>query len=100
MNKIKINKKKTNKKNFSYKIIKKEFEPEIFFKIRKLFIELLNPENKKKLELYKMYSNIFINIFFLDCRYQSKTENFIKNFLKKYKAEFIKNIKSLNIINN
>jgi hypothetical protein len=100
-NKEKINiSKKTNKeKKFSYIVIKKENEPELFFKVRKLFIDLLKPENKTKLELYNMYSNIFVNIFFLDCRYQAKTEKFIKDFLQKYKSQFTKNIKSLNIIN-
>jgi hypothetical protein len=97
--KISISNKINKSKNFSYTLNKKECEPELFFKIRKLFIDLLKPENETKLELYIMYSNVFVNIFFLDCRYQVKTEKFIKDFLQKYKSQFAKNIKSLNIIN-
>jgi len=89
----KIEKKKD--KTTLFKIKRRDFEPELFFKIRNTFIDLLKPKNKNELDLYDMYSNIFINIFFLDCRYQAKTENFIKDFLKKYKSKFIKNIKIL-----
>ena len=32
-----------------------------------------------------MYSNILINMIFLKCKYQEKTENNIKKFMKKYK---------------
>ena len=39
-----------------------------------------------------MYSNIFINIFFLKCRYQEKTELFIKEFIEKYKKEMTNEI--------
>lgn len=66
-------------------IIKKDDEIEIFFNIRKIFIECLKPKNKKELALYNMYSNIFINILFLKCKYQKKTEDFIKKFLIKHK---------------
>jgi hypothetical protein len=72
----------------NYQIEKKENEPIYFYKIRKLFIELLNPTNKKKIELYTMYSHIFINIFVLKCRYKESTETFIYNFLKKNKKKF------------
>lgn len=73
-------------------IHKRVDEIELYFNIRKIFIECLVPKNNKELSLYEMYSNIFINILFLKCRYQEKTEKFIKNFLIKYKKKIEKNI--------
>lgn len=77
-----------------YEIKKKEDEIDLYYNLRKLFIELSNPKNKKEFNLINMYSNIFINIIFLKCRYQNKTEEFIKFFLSKYKN------KILNLNNN
>jgi hypothetical protein len=74
-------------------IEKKDNEPNYYYNIRKIFIKLLKPNTAKKIELYTMYSNIFINIFFYKCRYQEKTEKFIYNFLKKHKKDFILQIK-------
>lgn len=73
-------------------IHKRVDEIELYFNIRKVFIECLVPKNNKELSLYEMYSNIFINILFLKCRYQEKTEKFIKKFLIKYKKKIEKNI--------
>jgi hypothetical protein len=73
----------------NYEIERKENESIYFYKIRKLFIELLKPPNKKKKELYTMYSHIFINMFILKCRYKESTEIFIYNFLKKNKKKFV-----------
>jgi hypothetical protein len=69
-------------------------EIDLYFQIRKLFIELLKPKNNKEYKLYESYSHMFINIIFLKCRYQKKSEKFIKSFLDKYKKDitfFIKN---------
>ena len=71
------------------KIIKNNDEIYLFFNIRKLFIELLKPKNLKEFNLYNMYSHIFINILFLNCRYSTKTEKFIKKFVKKHKKNMI-----------
>jgi hypothetical protein len=73
-------------------IIKKNDEIDLHYNIRKVFIECLTPKNNKEFSLYEMYSNIFINILFLKCRYQEKTEKFIKNFLSKHKKTIMKNI--------
>ena len=77
-------------------------EIEIHYNIRKFFIECLKPKNKKQILLYEMYSHIFINMLFLKCKYQIKTENFIKKFLKKYrkKIQLAFNNISNNIINS
>ena len=68
-------------------IKKNENEINLYYNIRKLFIELLKPKNNKEYKLYEAYSNIFINILFLKCRYNEKTEKFIKKFLSKYKKD-------------
>ena len=63
---------------------KKENEPQLFYNMRKLFIDILKPKNKKQFALYDMYSNIFINMIFLRCTYQKKTEDFIQKNKKKF----------------
>ena len=79
----------------------KRFDNEIdlYYNIRKLFIELLKPKNNKEEKLYESYSHIFINIIFLKCRYNKDTENFIKKFIKKFKKKMILYIKNnINIL--
>lgn len=86
------------KKNiYNYNLIKKENEIQLFFDIRKIFIELSKPINKKEFDLINMYSNILINILFLKCRYEEKTEKFIKEVIHKNKNLFFRNI-SNNIV--
>jgi len=77
---------KKNKKNL-YIIKQYENETDLYFNIRKIFIDLLKPKNNKEFKLYEAYSHMFINIIFLKCRYSEKSENFIKNFLDKYKKK-------------
>ena len=48
-----------------------------------LYLQRMN--YNKELKLFEMYSNIFINILFLKCRYSSNTEKIIKKFLKNNK---------------
>ena len=86
-------------KIFNYKIKKNNDEVIFFYNIRVNFIHLLKPKNKKELNLYEMYSTIFINIFFLRCRYLKETENFIVKFMKKYKNKFMDNLNNLNNMN-
>ena len=82
-------------KKFTYKIIKKDNELNAHFYLRKLFIDTNAPKNIKNFELLNMYSHILINIIFLKCRYSTKTEKKIKEFIKKHKIE-LKNY----VINN
>lgn len=87
-------------KIFKYKIEKKDNEIELYFNIRKNFIESLKPKNEKELKLLNMYSNILLNMLFLKCKYGIKTENKMKIYLKKLKKTlFFRNI-SNNIINS
>lgn len=77
-------------KEFIYNIKKKDNEIYLYYNIRKIFIDLLKPKNNKELKLFEMYSNIFINILFLKCRYSSNTEKIIKKFLKNNKNKINK----------
>jgi len=87
-------------KIFKYVIEKKNNEIELYFNIRKNFIESLKPKNEKELKLLNMYSNILLNMLFLKCKYEIKTEKKIMSFLKKLKKTlFFRNI-SNNIINS
>jgi hypothetical protein len=82
-------------KKFTYKVIKKDYELNAHFYLRKLFIDFNTPKTKKNFELLDMYSHVLINIIFLKCRYSTKTEKKIKDFIKKHKTE-LKNY----VINN
>lgn len=87
-------------KIFKYKIEKKDNEIELYFSIRKNFIESLKPKNEKELKLLNMYSNILLNMLFLKCKYEIKTKKKIMSYLKKLKKTlFFRNI-SNNIINS
>jgi len=73
------------KKTYKYILIKNNNENDISYNVRKSFLEILKPKDQKEFNLYNMYSNIFVNMIYLKCRYSEKTEKFIKNFLKKNK---------------
>jgi hypothetical protein len=75
---------KKNKK-FLYNLIRYNNEVSLKYNLRKFFIETKNPKNNKELQLYIMYSNILINMIFLKCRYNNKTEKIVKKFIKDYK---------------
>ena len=79
-------------KSKKYTIKKHENEINLFFNIRELFVELLKPKNNTELKLYESYSNMFIDIIFLNCRYNEENEKFIKNFLDKFKNKLKKKI--------
>lgn len=76
------------KKNI-YILEKNENEINLYFNIRKKFIETLKPKNIKEFKLFEMYSNVLINMIFLKCHYQEKTEKKIKDFIKKYKKNIL-----------
>jgi hypothetical protein len=73
------------KKTYKYILIKNNNENDISYNVRKSFLEILKPKDQKEFNLYNMYSNIFVNMIYLKCKYSEKTEKFIKNFLKKNK---------------
>lgn len=68
-----------------YIIERNKDEIDLYYNIRKVFIDKSNPKNIKEFRLITMYSHILINILFLKCRYENKTEKKIKEFLDKYK---------------
>lgn len=94
--KEKIEKKENiGKQNKNFNILQGVNESTFSYNIRKSFVELLKPTNKKQFELYIMYSHVFNNIYFLKCRYQESTEEFINNFLKKYSKKFLYKISNI-----
>ena len=55
-------------------------ETNLFYNTRLKFINSFNL-TKSNLKLYEMYSNILINILFLQCRYNKKTEKIINEYI-------------------
>ena len=80
-------------KKFKYNIKKNDDEINLYYILRKEFIILSNPKTNKEFKLYEMYSHILINIIFLKCRYEKKTEKHIKDFMAIHKNNIISNIK-------
>lgn len=74
-------------------------EIELYFNIRKIFIDTFKPKNEKEFKLYEMYSNILINKIFLKCGYSKSTEKVIKKFMSKHKKLLLDYI-SNNIIDS
>lgn len=72
-----------SKNGIKHKIYRKENEPKKIFNDRTLFIMCQNPKNKKHLSEIITYSNIYINVKYLNCEYgrdiMSKLNWFIKN---------------------
>ena len=66
----------------NYYIKKNINELEKNYNIRKKYIELLKPKNKKELVLYENYSNILINIIYLGNKYKIKTMEKIKRSIE------------------
>jgi len=96
-------KKKNIKKNNKLIIKRNKNEIDLYYNIRKLFINTDNPKTKSKFLLSEMYSNILINMLFLRCRYCKKTEKPIINFITKYKSnlkKYILNNRLNNRLNN
>ena len=88
------------KKIFKYELNKKYDEIELYYNIKKTFIENLNPKNEKELNLLNMYSNILINMLFLKCKYNKNTNKKMMSYFKKLKKTlFFRNILD-NIINS
>ena len=91
-----VKKIKIKKNTIGYELKKYDYESDFIYQIRKRFIDFYKPKNEKDFKLYEMYSNILINMVFLKCKYSSKTENKIKNYVNKEKNNIIKNLKNLN----
>jgi len=68
-----------------YILKKNNNEPPLFFKLRDKFINELKPKSDKEFALLSMYSNILVNMVYLKCRYNDKTEKNLLKYLKKIK---------------
>ena len=75
-----------------YEIKKNTNELDENYKIRKKFIEYLNPKNKKQLFLYSNYSNILVNIIFLRNKYEIDKMKIIKDILMSKNNKFFKEL--------
>ena len=78
------------------KIKRNEDEPEERYKVRKMFISLMESNNKKNSDIILMYSNIFVNIVYLRCKYSKEIEKYIDDFIKKNKKPLADLIKDFN----
>ena len=67
------------------KIKKNKLETEYKHSLRKLFIAFYNPKMNKEINVAEMYSNIWINITFLGCKYNNEIEGHIDKMIKKDK---------------
>ena len=74
------------------KLKKNKYELDEHFKIRKKFIDLLKPNNKKNFINVENLSFIFINMVFLKCKYQVNTE---KNILDTIISSNSRNLKKI-----
>lgn len=75
-----------------YKIKKNTNELDENYKIRKKFIEVMNPNKKNDLILIENYSNMLINIIYLGNRYEKNKMKLIEDILKSKKNKLFKNI--------
>jgi hypothetical protein len=91
-----------------YTVSKNNYELESYYQIRKKYIELCNPKNKKELVYITNFSHILINIYFLGNGYSKNTqENFKKTLLyykkgnkgekRKKETEKLKELNSLSL---
>lgn len=74
------------------KLTKNKYELPEHFKIRKKFIELFKPNNKKNLLYVENLSFILINMVFLKCKYSKETENNILLIIQMSKSRNLKKI--------
>jgi len=84
-----------------FNLIKNKYELNKHFEIRKKIIDFYDPKNNQDFIYINNLSHIYINIKFLNCTYNSKTEKIINNFLEKLNKKINKNSnKNININNS
>ena len=84
-----------------FNLIKNKYELNKHFEIRKKIIDFYDPKNNQDFIYINNLSHIYINIKFLNCTYNSKTEKIINNFLEKLNKKINKNSnKNINIKNS
>ena len=67
------------------KIKQNKLETEYNYSLRKLFIAFYDPKTDKELNESEMYSNIWINIIVLGCKYNIEIEKRMDKMIKKDK---------------
>ena len=84
-----------------FNLIKNKYELNKHFEIRKKIIDFYDPKNNQDFIYINNLSHIYINMKFLNCTYNSKTEKIINNFLEKLNKKINKNSnKNINIKNS
>ena len=56
----------------------------------------MESNNEKNSDIILMYSNIFVNIVYLGCKYSEEIEKYIDNFIKKNRKPLTDLIKDFN----
>ena len=82
-----------------FNLIKNKYELNKHFEIRKKIIEFYNPKNNQDFIYINNLSHIYINMKFLNCKYNSKIEKIVNNLTEKVNKNKIK-IKNSNKVNN
>lgn len=78
-----------------YEIKRNKHEIDENYQMRLLFVSLLKPNTLKKFNEAVMYSNIWINIEFLKCKYSSIIENKITKIIESSGTNLKNKIKNL-----
>ena len=82
-----------------FKLIKNKYELSKYFEIRKKIIDFYNPKNNKDFIYIDNLSHIYINMKFMGCKYNVKTEKIINNIIAKMNSKY-RNDKNNNKIKN
>ena len=84
-----------------FNLIKNKYELNKHFEIRKKIIDFYDPKNNQDFIYINNLSHIYINMKFLNCTYNSKTEKIVNNLLEKLNKKINKNSnKNININNS
>ena len=84
-----------------FNLVKNKYELNKHFEIRKKIIEFYNPKNNQDFIYINNLSHIYINMKFLNCKYNSKTEKIVNNLLQKFNKKVNINFnKNININNS
>jgi hypothetical protein len=84
-----------------FNLIKNKYELNKHFEIRKKIIDFYDPKNNQDFIYINNLSHIYINMKFLNCTYNSKTEKIVNNLLEKLNKKINKNSnKNINIKNS
>ena len=84
-----------------FNLMKNKYELNKHFEIRKKIIDFYDPKNNQDFIYINNLSHIYINMKFLNCTYNSKTEKIVNNLLENFNKNNKKiNNKKININNS